>query len=215
MHTICKLSQTETWVSRSAHKLAHGLDVFGIDPDGRVCVDIGASTGDFTQVLLSRGAVDVHAVDVGHDQINPAIRDDPRVVSMEGVNAKQLTLEQIDPLAETGTVVAVEGDRAALDALQKGANHTQGLKAIAPVRRDLFADPLAPLELKIRGGIVWPAARGCGCPGRRTGRQHGATGRWRFLQSGRLCPRCPSAGRWRIRFDADDLGWPVCLVTPH
>ncbi len=87
--------ETETWVSRSAHKLAHGLDVFGIDPAGRVCVNIGASTGGFTHVLLSHGAVDV-----GHDQINPAIRDDPRVVSMEGVNAKQLTLEQIDPLAD-------------------------------------------------------------------------------------------------------------------
>lgn len=80
------------WVSRAALKLIGGLDVFPqIDPSGLHCVDIGASTGGFTEVLLSRGAAHVVAVDVGHGQIHPRLADDPRVESREGVNARSLT----------------------------------------------------------------------------------------------------------------------------
>ena len=80
-----------TWVSRAALKLIGGLDVFPqIDPSGLHCVDIGASTGGFTEVLLSRGAAHVVSIDVGHGQIHPRLADDPRVESREGVNARSL-----------------------------------------------------------------------------------------------------------------------------
>ena len=80
------------WVSRAALKLIGGLDAFPqIDPSGLHCVDNGASTGGFTEVLLSRGAAHVVAVDVGHGQIHPRLADDPRVESREGVNARSLT----------------------------------------------------------------------------------------------------------------------------
>ena len=79
------------WVSRAALKLLGGLDAFPqIDPSGLRCVDVGASTGGFTEVLLARGATHVVAVDVGHDQIHPRLAEDPRVDSREGVNARAL-----------------------------------------------------------------------------------------------------------------------------
>jgi len=83
------------WVSRGGIKLAHGLDVFGFDPAGRVCLDIGASTGGFTDVLLNRGADRVYAVDVGYGQLADKIRKDARVVVLERTNARHLTSEQI------------------------------------------------------------------------------------------------------------------------
>lgn len=81
------------WVSRAALKLVVGLDAFGIDPAGRVCLDIGASTGGFTEVLLSRGARRVYAVDVGRDQLHPRLQADARVVSMEGMDARSLAAD--------------------------------------------------------------------------------------------------------------------------
>ncbi|MGQ0531243.1 MAG: TlyA family RNA methyltransferase [Caulobacteraceae bacterium] len=79
------------WVSRGGVKLAAALDAFAIDPAGRVCLDIGASTGGFTDVLLSRGATGVYAVDVGRAQLHPSLRADPRVVSLEQTDARALT----------------------------------------------------------------------------------------------------------------------------
>jgi 23S rRNA (cytidine1920-2'-O)/16S rRNA (cytidine1409-2'-O)-methyltransferase len=78
------------WVSRGGLKLAHGLDHFAIDPSGAVALDLGASTGGFTQVLLERGAVRVYAVDVGHDQLHSSLRGDPRVVVLKRTNARHL-----------------------------------------------------------------------------------------------------------------------------
>jgi len=83
------------YVSRGGLKLAHGLDHFGIDPSGRVCLDVGASTGGFTDVLLKRGAKKVIAVDVGRGQLAWALRQDPRVVVLENTNARSLTRDQI------------------------------------------------------------------------------------------------------------------------
>ena len=79
------------WVSRGGQKLAHGLERFAIDPTGLVCLDVGASTGGFTDVLLTRGAKKVFAVDVGHNQLAWKLREDPRVVVMEKTNARHLT----------------------------------------------------------------------------------------------------------------------------
>ena len=78
------------WVSRGAHKLLAALDAFGVDPAGRVAIDVGASTGGFTDVLLERGAARVYAVDVGYGQLAEKLRHDSRVVSMERVNARSL-----------------------------------------------------------------------------------------------------------------------------
>jgi len=79
------------WVSRGGLKLAHGLERFAIDPTGLVCLDVGASTGGFTDVLLTRGACKVFAVDVGHNQLAWKLREDLRVVVMEKTNARHLT----------------------------------------------------------------------------------------------------------------------------
>jgi len=83
------------WVSRGGVKLAHGLDHFRIDPRGLIALDIGASTGGFTDVLLQRGAVRVYAVDVGFGQFAWSLRNDPRVVLLERVNARHLTAAQV------------------------------------------------------------------------------------------------------------------------
>ena len=83
------------WVSRGGVKLAHGLDHFAIDPAGLVCLDIGASTGGFTDVLLSRGAARVFAVDVGHGQLDWKLRNDDRVTVLERTNARHLTTDQV------------------------------------------------------------------------------------------------------------------------
>jgi 23S rRNA (cytidine1920-2'-O)/16S rRNA (cytidine1409-2'-O)-methyltransferase len=79
-----------TYVSRAALKLVHALDHFDLDPTGRHALDIGASTGGFTQVLLERGAASVLAIDVGHGQMDATIASHPRVRSLEGLNARDL-----------------------------------------------------------------------------------------------------------------------------
>jgi 23S rRNA (cytidine1920-2'-O)/16S rRNA (cytidine1409-2'-O)-methyltransferase len=87
------------WVSRGGLKLAHALDHFALDPTGRVALDIGASTGGFTDVLLARGTARVYAVDVGRGQLAWVLRQDPRVIVLEGVNARYLSREHVpDPV---------------------------------------------------------------------------------------------------------------------
>jgi len=84
------LVEREPYVSRGGRKLAAALDAFGIAPAGRVCLDVGASTGGFTDVLLQRGAARVYALDVGRGQLADSLRRDPRVVSMERTNARTI-----------------------------------------------------------------------------------------------------------------------------
>src|SRR5262249_24276006 len=83
------------YVSRGGVKLAHALDAFAIDPRGRRALDVGASTGGFTDVLLQRGAESVIALDVGHGQLDWRLRNDPRVIVREGVNARALTAADV------------------------------------------------------------------------------------------------------------------------
>jgi 23S rRNA (cytidine1920-2'-O)/16S rRNA (cytidine1409-2'-O)-methyltransferase len=91
--------QDHPWVSRGGLKLAHALDRFALSPQGRVCLDVGASTGGFTDVLLAQGAAKVHAVDVGHGQLAWKLRTDPRVAVHEKTNARYLTREIVaDPI---------------------------------------------------------------------------------------------------------------------
>jgi 23S rRNA (cytidine1920-2'-O)/16S rRNA (cytidine1409-2'-O)-methyltransferase len=84
------VAEDHPWVGRGALKLLGVLDPFGVDVSGRVCADLGASTGGFTEVLLARGASRVYAVDVGRGQLAWKLRVDPRVVNLEGVNARHL-----------------------------------------------------------------------------------------------------------------------------
>jgi len=93
------------WVSRGAGKLERALDLFPVDPRGKVCADLGASTGGFTDLLLERGAARVHAVDVGYGQLHPRLRADPRVVVRERENARNLTAEA---LGETVDLVTAD-----------------------------------------------------------------------------------------------------------
>ncbi|MBB5842382.1 23S rRNA (cytidine1920-2'-O)/16S rRNA (cytidine1409-2'-O)-methyltransferase [Conyzicola lurida] len=89
------VAETDHYVSRAAHKLVAALDAFGVDPAGRLALDVGASTGGFSQVLLERGVDRVIALDVGHDQLAPTVRSDERVTVVEGFNARFLTAEAL------------------------------------------------------------------------------------------------------------------------
>jgi 23S rRNA (cytidine1920-2'-O)/16S rRNA (cytidine1409-2'-O)-methyltransferase len=88
-------SDERSWVSRGAHKLIGALDAFGVSPEGLRCLDAGASTGGFTEVLLDRGAREVVAADVGYGQLAWSLRSDGRVVVMERTNVRELTAEAI------------------------------------------------------------------------------------------------------------------------
>lgn len=89
------VGQDHPWVSRGGVKLAHGLDRFGIDPNGLIALDVGSSTGGFTDVLLARGAARVFAVDVGHGQLAWKLRTDARVIVLERTNARTLSRIQV------------------------------------------------------------------------------------------------------------------------
>jgi 23S rRNA (cytidine1920-2'-O)/16S rRNA (cytidine1409-2'-O)-methyltransferase len=85
-----EVTEPARFVSRGGEKLAHALEALGVEPAGRDALDVGASTGGFTDVLLQRGAERVIALDVGYGQLHPRIRDDPRVTVLERVNAREL-----------------------------------------------------------------------------------------------------------------------------
>ncbi|MBS7698304.1 MULTISPECIES: TlyA family RNA methyltransferase [unclassified Chelatococcus] len=88
-------SAPHPYVSRGGVKLEAGLEAFALSPTGKICLDIGASTGGFTEVLLGRDALKVYAVDVGHGQLHASVAADPRVVSLEGTDARGLTPAEI------------------------------------------------------------------------------------------------------------------------
>jgi len=93
--TVTVRTPDHPWVGRGGLKLVGALDAFGLDPTGLIALDIGASTGGFTHVLLARGATRVVALDVGHNQLDWKIRTDPRVHVIEGLNARYLTPDQL------------------------------------------------------------------------------------------------------------------------
>lgn len=92
------------WVSRGGVKLAAALDAFGVDPRGRACLDVGASTGGFTDVLLRRGAARVYAIDVGYGQLAWSLRQDPRVVVLERQNVRAMDLALVPEPADLAVI---------------------------------------------------------------------------------------------------------------
>jgi 23S rRNA (cytidine1920-2'-O)/16S rRNA (cytidine1409-2'-O)-methyltransferase len=96
------------WVSRGGVKLAHALEAFLIDVTGRLGLDIGASTGGFTDVLLHHGARHVIALDVGHNQLHWKMRSDPRVTVIEGLNARALSVSDLPGLGEGAGIVTID-----------------------------------------------------------------------------------------------------------
>jgi 23S rRNA (cytidine1920-2'-O)/16S rRNA (cytidine1409-2'-O)-methyltransferase len=141
--------QDHPWVSRGGIKLAHALAHFGLSPEGRVGLDIGASTGGFTDVLLKGGAALVHAVDVGHGQLDWGLRNDPRVVVLERTNARHLTADQVP--AAPGAVVcdaSFIGLRTVLPAALALA--APGAWAVALIKPQFEAGP----ERVGKGGVV-------------------------------------------------------------
>jgi len=109
---IILLQEDIPWVSRAALKLTHALDHWHIDPKGKVVLDIGASTGGFTEVLLARGARKVYALDVGHGQLASKLLASPKVVNMEGVHIKNVSVkdfaEPIDMIVVDVSFISLE-----------------------------------------------------------------------------------------------------------
>ena len=120
------------YVSRGGEKLAHALDVLGIDPAGRDCLDVGASTGGFTDVLLQRGAARVIALDVGRGQLHPRLRDDPRVVVIERTNARSLRELPFAPELVTCDVSFISARKALPPALALAAPAWEALVLVKP-----------------------------------------------------------------------------------
>jgi 23S rRNA (cytidine1920-2'-O)/16S rRNA (cytidine1409-2'-O)-methyltransferase len=151
--------QDHPWVSRGGLKLAHGLAHFGFPVKGRICVDIGASTGGFTDVLLSHGAARVYAVDVGQGQLAWKLRGDPRVIVREKTNARLLTPDQVpEPPIAVVCDASFIGLRTVLPASL--ALCATGAWAIALIKPQFEA---APHEIGPRGVVTDPAIRAETC----------------------------------------------------
>ncbi len=120
------------YVSRAGHKLANAIDAFGLDVTGLDAIDVGASTGGFTDVLLQRGARRVIALDVGYGQLHPRLRDDPRIVVMERTNARHITELPFAPQLVTCDVSFISVRLALPPALRLAAPGWQALVLVKP-----------------------------------------------------------------------------------
>lgn len=126
------------WASRGGIKLAAALDTFALDPTGLVCLDVGASTGGFTDVMLTRGAAKVIAVDVGRGQLDPRLAQDRRVRFLEGVDARALTAETLGEQARAIVVdVSFISQRLVLPAVLKLANKSAWLVSLVKPQFEL------------------------------------------------------------------------------
>ena len=120
------------FVSRGGEKLAHALDHLGVDPGGKDCLDLGASTGGFTDCLLQRGAARVVAVDVGYGQLHPRIRADGRVIVLERVNARHLDALPFAPELITCDVSFISATRVMPPAIALAAPRWEALVLVKP-----------------------------------------------------------------------------------
>lgn len=130
------VAEPPPYVSRGGLKLAAGLDAFGVSPAGLVCLDVGASTGGFTDVLLQRGAARVHALDVGRGQLAVAIASDPRVVVHDRVNAREMTSATVgEPIELAVADVSFISLRLVLEPIRSTlANDGRGVPIVALVK---------------------------------------------------------------------------------
>lgn len=159
------------YVSRGAHKLLAALDAFDVDPHARLALDLGASTGGFTQVLLERGARHVLAVDVGHGQLSAPVKGDQRVSDIEGMNARYLTaaaLAEASGIAESPDLVVGDLSFISLTQVLPAVRETVAAEAdfvllIKPqfevgrtgVKEGIVRDPL--LRADAVAGVLWAA----------------------------------------------------------
>jgi 23S rRNA (cytidine1920-2'-O)/16S rRNA (cytidine1409-2'-O)-methyltransferase len=120
------------FVSRGGEKLAHALDALGVDPAGKDCLDLGASTGGFTDCLLQRGAARVVALDVGYGQLHPRLRADERVTVVERVNARGLVRLPFAPELVTCDVSFISATRVLLPALRLAVPQWEALVLVKP-----------------------------------------------------------------------------------
>ncbi len=158
------------WVGRGALKLDHALSLWPVPAAGRLVLDLGASTGGFTQVCLARGAARVLAVDVGRGQLHPSLRADPRVADLEGVDARDLTLERLGAapqliVCDASFISLTKAAGAALDLAAPGADFVALIKPqfeVGPERigkGGLVRDPAVRAEA-IALVLAWLEARG-------------------------------------------------------
>jgi 23S rRNA (cytidine1920-2'-O)/16S rRNA (cytidine1409-2'-O)-methyltransferase len=141
-----ELTEPARFVSRGGEKLDHALDVFGVDPAGRHALDVGASTGGFTDVLLQRGAEHVIALDVGRAQLHERLRGESRVTVMEGVNARHLTELPYAPDLVTCDVSFISLRQVLPSVLRLAA---PGWKAVVLVKPQFEAG-----RAEVKGGVV-------------------------------------------------------------
>ena len=146
---VIEYAKAHPYASRGGVKLAAALDRFELSPADLVCIDVGASTGGFTDVLLERGAKNVYAVDVGHGQLHPRLAADPRVVSLEGVNARDLTPTHIpEPLQVIVADVSFVGLKQVLPGALQFAEPGSFLVALVKPQFEAGRENIA------KGGIV-------------------------------------------------------------
>jgi len=149
------LAEPADYVSRGGLKLVAALDAFGLDPAGRTALDIGASSGGFTEVLLARGAAHVLAVDVGHGQLHPRLKADPRVTSLEGLDARALSVREApDPVGAVVADVSFISLEKALPAALRLAGPDAWLAVLVKPQFEAGPDAIG------KGGIVRDAAIG-------------------------------------------------------
>lgn len=176
------------FASRGALKLAPALDAFAVDPAGRVCADIGASTGGFTDVLLRRGAAKVYAIDVGRGLIHWRLRQDPRVVVIERVNARDLEAfpEPVDLVVVDVSFIGLEK---VLPSLRRAANGAEMVVLFKPqfevgrgaVGKGGIVRDVAVVESALRSFRVWCEGHGFAVAGQVRSEVTGAEGNQEFF----------------------------------
>lgn len=146
---VITATQLHPWVSRGGIKLAYALENFGLNPEGMICLDIGASTGGFSDVLLQKGAAKVYAVDVGHGQLHQRLIGHERLVSMEGQDAREISADMFSALprlivCDASFISAMKVLSVAVDIVPSGSRIITLVKPQFEVGKDGIA----------RGGIV-------------------------------------------------------------
>ena len=150
-------AEPHPWASRGGVKLAAALDAFALDPKGLACLDIGTSTGGFTDVLLARGARSVISVDVGHGQLHPRLAADPRVAHYEGLDARRLTREIAGAPQAIVCDVSFISQRLVLPAALRLADRPAWLVSLVKPQFELDRASL------VKGRVKDPAAQAAAC----------------------------------------------------